>query len=192
MSDVDINYRSISDVTGYELHDERIDPEQDGRPRKEFADVLKFSCARDVQAKRLYVVGGHENAVDMNRHCARIEMEDCVLEGGDQAAIVIKGGSKDITLRRVSLVAVKGWCDVLLGDWSDQSYDVTTGVRLIDVSRRDGKPVRVVCGRAEVPTIVGGNVRVLRWASLCVKTYWWAKYIAVRFLLRKPPLAARL
>jgi hypothetical protein len=41
--------------------------------------------------------------------------------------------------------------------------------------RTDGKPVRVVVGNAEKPSVVGGNVKILFWRSLGLKLFVWGK-----------------
>lgn len=188
MTKPDHNYRSISDVDGYVLNAERIDPRQEDMSPRSFDDVLKFSHARNIFARGLWVAGGRENAIDMNRACQNIQIEDSSLECGNQCAIAIKGGSMDITLRRVLLIAARGVYDIEIGGWSDQSYAPTTGIRLVDVQRSDGQPVRVVVGRGDWPTVVGGNVKILRFKSYLLKAFWWAKFIVVRWVLKRRPI----
>jgi hypothetical protein len=177
MSAPDVNFRSVADVAGFALHDERIDPAVLGLDPQDYADTLKFSHARHGSAARLVVVGGRENAVDFNRGCAQVRLEDCLLVGGGQCAVVIKGGSSDITLARVALAEVRGDYEIELGGWSDQSTAPTVRVTLQEVTRRDGRPVRVVVGRAERPTVSGCRVEILFWRSVALKAYWWAKRI---------------
>lgn len=189
MTRPDRNYLSIADVDGKIIHDLRIDPSHEGHNPLDFDDILKFSHARNVQAQRLFVAGGRENAIDLNRGCENVVVENTLLEAGRQASVVIKGGCRNITLRHVAITNVTGWCDVLIGDWSDQSWEKTTEVHLLHVSRNDGQPVRVVVGHADWPEVMGGNVRILRRPSYALKCYWWAKYLWVRFFRRQTPPA---
>lgn len=177
----DVNYRSIADQQGYTLADEVIDPRADGLSPAQFDDLLKLSHARDVLVQRCTIRGGgeqRENAVDLNRNCRNIVLADCVLEAGRQNALTIKGGCELVTVARVTIEGAGGNCDIELGNWSDQSTAPVRGVRLLDVRRSDGRPVRLRVGRAEMPRIEGGNVRLDRLGSLRLKTYWWGKYIA--------------
>ncbi len=187
MTRPDRNFLSIADVDGYELHDCRVDPSTENIDPRSFDDILKFSHARNVTASRLYVAGGRENAVDMNRECQHVRLQDSLLLGGGQCAVVIKGGCQDITLARVALAAPAPACDIELGGWSDQSFARTERVTLEEVSRRDGLPVRVVVGYAAPPLVQRCRVRVLFWRSLALKAYWAAKFFWVRIIRRQPP-----
>lgn len=181
---MDTNFRSIADVDGYSITNERIDPELDGLRAGDFDDILKLSHARNFVGSELYVVGGRENSVDMNRYCRNVRLEDCKLVAGRKCAVVIKGGCEDISLSRVVISDAVGSYDIELGGWSDQSNNKTRRVTLTDVTRSDGKAVRVVVGRAERPTIIGGNVKILTGSSLALKAFWAAKYLFRRLTKR--------
>lgn len=170
----DHNYFSYCDVSDVEIPEgSTFQPPVSG----EYDDVLKFSNAHRIKGRYLTVYGGRENCIDFNRTCADIELTGVRLINGDQAAIVIKGGTKRITLSDVLITpSRKAWCDVLIGDWSDQSNDLTTDITLNNVCRTDGKPVRVVVGRGIDPTIIGGNCRIQKRMSFGAKIYWWSKY----------------
>lgn len=186
MKDTDRNFLSVADVDGRTLEDLRIDPESEGQRRDEFDDILKFSHARNVVARRLWVAGGTENAIDMNRECRAIRVEDSTLISGRQCAIVIKGGSEAIAFTRVKIAPAEPDTayDIEIGGWSDQSMERTRNVTLQEVTRWDGKAVRVVVGHADRPVIIGGRCRVLFWRSLALKTFWLARYWARRIANR--------
>lgn len=170
-TDTDRNFRSYADVDGLYLGaGVVIDPEAE---RESYDDILKLSHARRVRGFDLSVYGGSENPLDMNRNCEDVELCGLYLSGGGHCAVVIKGGSRDIRLRNVEIADVRSrWCDIELGGWSDQSLERTTGVVLDNVRRTDGKPVRVIVGHADDPTVLGGNVRVYRVRSALLKAFW--------------------
>jgi hypothetical protein len=189
MSAKDTNYRSYADLEDVRIPDyTRFDPTDEGLDPRDYADVLKFSHAERVAGVNLTVVGGKENAIDMNRRCRDIFLSDVTLCGGDQSSVVIKGATENVILRRFTyFVSKKAWCEVLIGDWSDQSTEPSRNIVLDDHYRKDGKPVRVVVGRAEWPYVVGGNVRICYVKSYALKAYFWAKYFAVRLGIVKLP-----
>lgn len=188
MSTPDRNFLSYADVDGRTIEAVRIDASDEGDDPLAFDDTLKLSHAVNFIGRQLWVRGGRENAVDMNRGCRNVRLEGCTLVAGRHCAVVIKGGSSDISLARVAIVEPVGAYDIELGGWSDQSFDLTRRVTLADVSRRDGQPVRVVVGRAELPAIVGGNCQVLFWRSLLLQAFWWLKYSARKVGLSSPPI----
>jgi hypothetical protein len=182
MQDTDRNWHSVADAKGVQLYDLRLDPTDEGHGADEFDDTLKFSNAQYCVALRLWIRGGSENAVDMNRDCKGIRIQDSTLISGAQCAIVIKGGARDIELSHVCIVPRNREtpCDIELGGWSDQSDAPTRRVTLHEVSRIDGMPVRVAVGHAERPTIIRGRVRVLFWRSLGLKVFVYTRFLARR------------
>lgn len=161
-SGVDINFRSFADQDNVHLDGAVFDPSAEGEDEKLIADALKFSHLTNSSFTRGRVLAElvKENAVDANRLCENVHVEDYLLVGGAQAAIVCKGGCKNMVFSRVKITpAASAWCDVLWDDYSDQSKAPSTG-ELIDVVRTDGKPVRVVFGRFVRPKIVGGNCKI--------------------------------
>lgn len=186
MPDRDINFHSVADVDGRIIECVRFDAAEEGGNPRDFDDTLKFSHARNIIARKIWVRGGKENAIDMNRECAAIRVEDAMLFGGDQCAVVIKGGSQDITLSRVTIALVEpaSACDIELGGWSDQSTAMTRRVTLNEVRRLDGCPVRIVLGHAERPLILGGNCRILFWRSVGMKVFWLARWLQTKIQKR--------
>jgi len=170
MKDKDVNYLSYADVDGVTIGDQMIVADQ-----TKFDDSLKLSHATNFKGYNLTIYGGSENAIDLNRECKMVLFEHLVLVGGGQCAIVVKGGSEDIEFTNVCITKPKGNYDIELGGWSDQSRKKTKRVWLDNVVRPDGKPVRVVVGNADKPTIIGGNVKILFWRSLALKAFVWAK-----------------
>jgi hypothetical protein len=175
MADTDKNYYSIADRTDVTIRGVVLDPRNDGIDPSTIDDVLKLSHATSVLVEEVVVDAGglqKENAIDMNRVCSDVVVRKCKLVSGKQNAVTIKGGCYDITLDGVDIVPGTGHCDIELGNWSDQSQDYVRDITLRDVKRTDGKPVRLRVGHAKNITIIGGNVKEDKLASLMVKIYW--------------------
>lgn len=178
MSKPDHNFRSISDVNGYTLELETIDPREQGLDPAMFDDLLKLSNAEDVRVFHCIVRGGglqRENAIDLNRNCRNVMISDVRVQAGKQNAITAKGGCKNLLLRRVLIEGAAGNCDIELGNYADQSFERTTGTMIDSVRREDGKPVRIRCGDADWPVIVNSNVKILYFESYRLKLYVWLK-----------------
>jgi hypothetical protein len=169
MQDVDVNFRSYADMSEFRLEDEFICPPHS--ERYDYDDILKFSHVSKARVSRISVVGGNENAIDLNRECDDVVFNKVFINGGLQCAIVVKGGSTNIKFNDVEIASEQGHYDIELGGWSDQSKKRTRNVTLSNISRLDGKPVLVVVGNAELPSIKGGNVKVLFWRSLALKLF---------------------
>lgn len=178
MTPPDANFRSYADETDLVLEWLSIAPQMEGKDAADFDDLLKFSRVQRARVSRCLIRGNgrqRENAIDLNRGCEDIVIEDCRIEAGRQNAITIKGGCQRVSLRRLAIERAGGHCDIELGNWSDQSPARTIGVTLEDVRRADGKPVRVRVGNADWPMIRGGNVRIQYFQSYVLKAYLWAK-----------------
>ena len=183
MSDTDTNFLAYADTAGLRLSAIVADPAAEGKNPDDYDDVFKLSHVTDFKVDGLTVRGGQqkENAIDMNRECVDVEIINARLEAGKQNAITIKGGCKNISLFGVTIERAGGHCDIELGNWSDQSWNKTTGVVLTNVVRLDGQPVRVRVGHADDPVIAGGNVKILFWGSLYLKAYWNLKWASRKF-----------
>lgn len=118
-------------------------------------DVLKCSHVTRSIFRNGKVSGwARENGIDCNRMCWRVLFQRLFVDVGNQAAIVVKGGCREMEFDDVTIVpTAKSWCDVLWDDFSDQSRKGSTGV-MRRVRRTDGKPLRVVFGRFKKPVFV--------------------------------------
>lgn len=183
MTTPDKNFRSYADQSGILVADQVFDPRAAGEDPAHIDDVLKLSHVTNARFLRCEVRAGglqRENALDLNRECADVLIEGFTLESGRQNALTIKGGCTAITIKDTVIIPGQGHCDIELGNWSDQSTAKTTRVWLINVTRSDGKPVRLRVGRADDPIILGGNVRKDALGSLLITAAWWAKYLFTR------------
>lgn len=121
-----------------------------------FADALKFSSGlSDFHGRFGTVFSGSEDAVDVNNRCSGLTIAADRYVLGGRMGITIKGGSSDVT--------VEGWlegngseCDVDIGNWSDQSHEPVTGVKL-GLRKWDGSKVRVRVINGDVPEFLPGS-----------------------------------
>lgn len=183
----DRNFISFSDKmdgTGIDVviegHHFRVDQVLGLKPEKgEVYDaILKFSSASNASVLRPTTEVGVESGIDLNNSCKSLYIRTVIGEEGDECLHPVTcKASEDITLD-ITVKAKGKWCEIMLGDWSDESTKRTKGTILI--LREGGIPVRVICANANFPVFKGeGKGRVLFWASLCAKTYWWSKWVLV-------------
>lgn len=148
------------------------------------ADVLKFSAANANIGGACSAYGGIENACDINNTSDVAIQGRLLLTFGDQAGLVVKGGSKCRTFGGsvVFIPSALSETDILVDDWSDQSQ-AASEVDL-NATRADGHPVRVVFGRFRCPKIQGPSKIVWGW-TVGLHAYNIAKGI-VRKVMRIP------
>lgn len=176
----DTNYKSIADQDGVVLHNETIDPRLTEVDPSTIDDILKFSKATNCSALHCTIDGGglqKENAIDMNRLCNNILIQDCVLVEGKQNALTIKGGCTNVHILDTVIEIVAnsdGHCDIELGNYSDQSQEPVKGVILENVTRSDGGKVVVRVINADFPEVIGGNCYVYKplWARWPIWTIY--------------------
>ena len=154
----DKNYESFADVEDVEITGVTFPAA--GVDVNEYSDILKLSHAKNIKVKDCYIYGGREDCVDMNRECENITIENTNVHSGGKYCFTIKGGATNVTLRNVTIDGHGSEVDIDLGNWSDQSNKLTTGVVLENVTSKSGKPVTCRVLWADKPTVIGGNVVV--------------------------------
>lgn len=175
--DTDINYRSYADEKELYLSGEVISPASEGKNASDYDDILKLSHVHNALIMNCKVQGrSKEDGVDLNRYCHNVMVSKCEVEAGAKYAFTIKGGCSLVILANVVITKPGKWVDIDLGNHSDEAYTKTREVYLHNVTRADGKPVRVRVGHSEYPHIIGGNVKILHAQSLALKAYVHAKH----------------
>lgn len=138
-------------------------------------DLLKCSKLTNSRFDTCAIYGNanvRENAIDCNRYCENITFSSCSITGGNQSAIVVKGGCKNVRFIACNVTpSPKSWCDVLMDDWSDQSKNPSTGVDLTGLKRTDGKKLRIVFGRWTKPLYDERNARICWIATIGLHAY---------------------
>lgn len=163
----DHNYKSYADTSRIKVSGEVLHP---GHP-SDWDDTMKLSNLKDSIFLNGEVWGGRENAIDANRYCRNVKVWKYDLIGGDQCAIVCKGGCSQMTFSNILIEpSIKARYDIEIDGWSDQSRD-TSDVTLEEIYRKDGKPVRVVFGRFVKPRIIGGNCKISWFWTILLHAY---------------------
>ncbi len=169
----DVNYCAYADQDGVEINGGVIE----SLTPTEYDDILKLSNCTRVRVSQCAINpngGNREDGVDIMRGSHDVVLNECDVGAGAKYAFTIKGGSRDVLLRRVVITRPGRWVDIDIGNYSSTVPDAKTGrVVLESVTRSDGKPVRVRVGFADDPVVIGGNVTVLRCQSLALKAYVW-------------------
>lgn len=189
MPKIDNNFLSFSDRCREHLDGLSVCPERDGERSEDFDDLLKISHCCEMTFRNLDVCPEglqREDGVDIMRFSKFIAILGGRVAAGRRYAFTIKGGSSEILLRNVQITRPGRWVDVDLGNYSHNADGRTGKVTLDNVTREDGKPVRVRVGWADRPQIIGGKVKVLRWQSWLLKAYvhskralvWVAKHLS--------------
>lgn len=174
--DSDRNYyqlpESDRDYDGLDCNPPSIDPER-------YDDLLKISGKRNVTVRFFKAEGDgyhFEDGVDLNRECADVVLMDGRVGAGRKGvAVTIKGGSCDTQLVRLIVTRPGRYCDIEIGNWSDQSWKSCDGTIIEDCLRSDGQPVRVAWGRGARPKITGGHVKIVWWWTIALHAYVYAK-----------------
>ena len=154
----DKNYYSIADQDSVVLVNETLP--YGGVAVDDYNDILKLSHATNTQILSSMIYGGTEDCIDMNRYCENILVQDTRLHPFGSYCCTIKGGTKNVILKNIVLGGHGKETDIDLGNWSDQSSELTTNITLDNVTCYDGSPVRVRVLWADPPTVIGGNVKV--------------------------------
>lgn len=164
---MDVNYRSYADVNDVLVFDETLKPDD----LAAFSDTLKFSKVEYAKAQSCVIWGCKEDCIDMNRYCNNIIVEDCVLIPSGKFGVTIKGGTRNVVLRDVTFHGHGKEVDIDIGNWSDQSAEMTTGITLSNVKSDDGRPVVVRVLWGDDPNVIGGNVLVKKYPLWMVWIY---------------------
>lgn len=148
-------------------------------PDGSYADTLKITGgSHSGYIFAAHITGGTEDCIDINNRCRDIIIEVPKLRAGGSYVATIKGGSRNITL--CGKIWVPGeTTDIDLGNWSDQSNERTTGIRLA-LTRADGRPVRVRLINADAPALIGGGPYEIKRLNPIL---WWGYKLLKRLRL---------
>lgn len=188
MSAPDKNFHSIAGETVGQRYVGSLVPPDDS-----YADTLKLSRARDGAITADLVVGGREDCVDVNNLSERVFIHAQRWEPRGKYVATIKGGSSTISLSG-EIHGHGSEVDVDLGNWSDQSSEITRNTKL-NLTTADGSPITVRLLLAERPRLLNADVQRYRFVfpsqiPLCLRRLgfliwkWLRKVgVAVCFLL---------
>ena len=144
-----------------------------------YSDILKFSNQQNYVLENAKVAQGKEDSVDINNNCSNIILSgEFGIGGGGTQVMTIKGHSTNI-----NIVGTSHGNRIEIGNWSDQSYDVSENITL-NINSVNGKPIMVAVGRATNIKLLGDCKKDLM-RGILISAYWWIKRM-VRVILRIP------
>jgi hypothetical protein len=123
------------------------------------SDSLKFSNCKDWVAENLTIIGGKEDAIDINRG-ANGTIRNCVLDSRGLFLITVKGGFQNLLIKDCQVVSSGSETGIDIGNYSQQGKWAKTGLVTIDGLRANGTiEVRVLWGK--MPIVLNSpNVKV--------------------------------
>ncbi len=128
-----------------------------GEPKQpDWADTIKITsqCQNMVlHAEQVY--GGQEDCVDINNRSQSVTVMAGEWIPQGKYLATIKGGAKSASLAG-RVVSHGSEVDVDLGNWSDQSQEIT-GTTILDLQPTDGKPITVRVLHAVKPYFVASS-----------------------------------
>lgn len=154
----------------------------------DFDATLKIcDDTKKITLTGMAIAQGRENAVDFNNgviDCAVVGYLGTPTLKGDQV-ITVKGGCKLIHVGGTVCSAKPRNAIVVVGAWSDQSFDPSAELDFTGLSMDDGSPVTFIFGRVNHPLraalgrprdiYLPEGAKVLLWKSLGYQIAWWAK-----------------
>lgn len=164
----DINYQSYSGVSDLYINGEIVSPMT---PIK-YDDVLKVSASHRLMFENVTVnaLGARENALDVNNLCTDISFHSCRFLGGNQAAVVLKGGSNVLLNRCTLRSGFSAESDILVDDYSDQSK-APSRVVIKDCVSASGAPILYAFGRYKKPVFINTEHRLCLFRTIGMHLY---------------------
>jgi len=146
------------------------------------SDALKITDSSYGMIRVGHIIGGKEDCVDVNNHTSGVRVICDLYEPRGDYVITCKGGSSNIVFEGF----VRGHgrvVDVDLGNVSDQSDDLTTGIRL-NLVHEAGEPITVRVLGADNPALL--NAATQRYDIIFqIPTTWRSLFLKVFKQLKK-------
>lgn len=177
----DTFYRVIRDLNGAVVKDEEIESPSP------VSDVLKISNCQNTLVENCRVVGGIEDSVDQVQGRATM-IRGCRLKPTGKNGVTAKGAIDGIELNDVLYESHGSECDAEFGQFDKYwkpGRAATRNIRLVNVRAVDGRPVRVKLWNATKPTVIGGNVKVVKMPWIVWFPYFVFRYVQVNWLKKQ-------
>ena len=174
----DKNFKSYESLTGESVDVPNLSPSDHGWSR--WDDTMKTFECYNCDFNILAIDGGEEDCIDLGTHTTLCSFRNGLLMGGGSRYLfTIKSHSEDNTFEDFHVMEHAKWCDIQLGNWSDQDNRSNGGNRFYDWTTADCKPVtysyRLFSGSR--PEFVGMQARHLWWLSVGMTIYFWVKWL---------------
>jgi hypothetical protein len=153
--------------------------------------ILKISNSTDIILNDVEVAQGRENSVDCNNYARNSSVSGLFGVGGEKGdqVFTIKGGSNNLKFAGTIFSSGKK-AHIVIGEWSDQSFETSYNIDLSELKTHDGSPVTVIVSRVNNPILSAfgkskdikfpANFKVLTTISLLEQAYWWIKLFFVK------------
>ncbi len=145
--------------------------------------ILKLADGiHDLTLAHVRVAQGIEDSLNLNNAVANVKIAgDFAVSGAPGLRVItIKGGSHDIVISG-TLHGHGTSEDIKIGDWSDQSYALSSNIDISGLHEADGSNIKVIIGHASNIVLNSSEV-VHHIASAALTTYWQLKYYIRRLL----------
>lgn len=168
---IDKNYKSYADSSEELIIENETIDAGDWKP---YADILKFSNRQNVVVRNCVVYGANEDVVDINRFCKNIRFFNCRFIIRGARAMTIKA-SGEVGLKDCVIVGRGKNHEIQLGNYTHTGNVKTYNIHLENVTREDGKPVRVSVMNSQKPKVIGGNIKLQVMFPLFWKIYFFLR-----------------
>lgn len=175
----DKNYESHVTETGTIIENRTIPSE--GTNPADYSDILKFSNCSDIIVSNCTILGGKEDCIDAVRG-SNYSFNNTVLAPVHNG-ITLKGSIDRVEVVNVHFTSHGKDCDIELGQYDNYWYvgrAPTRNVTIADTNAADGKPLVVKVWDAEVPTVTGSNVKIVKVPKLVWFPYFVFRAIQTR------------
>lgn len=150
---------------------------------EQYDSILKITGP--ASAGKVYtftaVSQGREAIIDINNEAHDLTINLGKAGAPDQSgqyALKIKGGAHNIAVTGEVLSAQTSYANITLGEWSDQSQNVTRNISLVGLT--SAKPLTAIIANADSSTLQLGKVKLLVWTSVGAKIGYWSKWVIVK------------
>jgi hypothetical protein len=144
---------------------------------KKYASILKLADGVVFTQVGLVVPQGNECAVDVNNHGTVDIQGDFGSDNFDGNQIFsVKGNSSAKIAGILHGSGNRMGADVLVDNWSDQSYSGST-VDLTNAKHSTGRKIAVVKRYGASNVVLGNNAKIDVLHSIELTVYWWVKWL---------------
>lgn len=191
---IDVNYLSVNNTGQWTLNSGGPTPQVIPTPTEwdlskidgsKYASILKLADGANFTQTGLNVTQGTEGAVDINNHATVDISGDFGSDtfSGNQI-FSVKGGSSAKISGNLHGSGNRMGSDVLLDNWSDQSFNGSE-VDLTNAKHISGRKIVVVKRYGASKVTLGVNAQANMLQSIKLTAYWWLKW-TIRLVMRIP------
>jgi hypothetical protein len=142
----------------------------------QYSAIFKCDKLNDTTFAEVRAAQGNEDSLNLNNVCLNVRISGDFSTQGPPGlrVITIKGGCHSITVSG-TLHGHGTSEDIKIGDWSDQSTDVSSTIDLTGLHEADGSKIKVVIGHAS-GVLLNSDEVIDQVTSDTLVAYWQLKY----------------